>query len=225
MLSLLAESDISSPGFWIENALIVVGGLVLLSIMMRLLRMLSNHKGKTSIPLNPIFIAVRWAGILIIVGLILERFDVQVMTMLTTVLAMIAIGFVAVWSLLSHVMATFILMITKPFRVNDVIGFVGEEIKGEVVDLTLFYTTLRAEDGDEFRIPNNLFFQKSLRITKGKGKVELAEQLKEPEAAPAQQTPDPNAPAAAPAAAAPPVAPGQPPATEAQAVPSTQPAK
>lgn len=151
---------------------------------MRLLRILTRHKGLTSTPLNPIFIAVRWAGILIIIGLILERFDVQVMTMLTTVLAMIAIGFVAVWSLLSHVMATFVLMITKPFRVHDVIGFVGEEIKGEVTDLTLFYTTLRAEDGDEFRIPNNMFFQKSMRITKGGGKKELDEQFKETEAAP-----------------------------------------
>lgn len=179
MTPILAQLEKASLSFWVENALIIIGGLILVSLTIRVLEMLINNKVQSSVPVSPILIALRWTGILIIIGLILERFDVEVMTMLTTVLAMVAIGFVAVWSLVSHISATFILMVTKPFRVHDIISFVGEDIKGEVIDLTLFYTTLRHEDGDEFRVPNNMFFQKSLRVKKGSSKTELDEQFQE----------------------------------------------
>ncbi|WP_309380699.1 mechanosensitive ion channel family protein [Cerasicoccus frondis] len=197
MTPIIAQLQKASISFWVENALILIGGLILVSLTIRVLEMLTKNKVQSSVPVSPIFIALRWMGILIIIGLILERFDVEVMTMLTTVLAMVAIGFVAVWSLVSHISATFILMVTKPFRVHDVIGFVGEDIKGEVIDLTLFYTTLRHEDGDEFRIPNNMFFQKSLRITKAGKPTELSEQFKEPEPATPENQPasEPEKPA------------------------------
>ncbi|WP_269540000.1 mechanosensitive ion channel family protein [Cerasicoccus fimbriatus] len=195
MTPILAQLEKASLSFWVENALIIVGGFILLSLTMRVLEMLIKKKVQSSLPISPILIAIKWAGVLIITSLVLERFDIHVMTMLTTVLAMVAVGVIAVWSILSHIMATFILMITKPFRVHDVIGFVGEEIKGEVIDLNLFYTTLLSEDGDEFRVPNNMFFQKSLRVKKGPGKTELDEQFQEKTAAAPEIMPESEKPA------------------------------
>ncbi len=162
--------------FWVVNAVILVGGFIVLSIVMRLLRMLCS-RADTTVPLKPIFSVLKWIGMLVIVGLVLERFQLEIMTIITTTLAMVAIGVVAVWSLLSHVLATFLLMTTKPFRVNDTVGFVGEEVKGRVVDLNLFYTTLRISEDEHIQVPNNMFFQKALKISRGKDETELSTQF------------------------------------------------
>lgn len=162
--------------FWLENLVILIGGLIVIALALRVLRMVTS-RAETTIPLKPIFIVMRWVGVVIVLGLILERFGVGIMTILTTTLAMVAIGVVAVWSLLSHVLATFLLMLTKPFRVNDTVSFVGEEVKGRVVDLNLFFTTLHQSDSEHIQVPNNMFFQKALKVTKGQDDTELIQQF------------------------------------------------
>jgi small-conductance mechanosensitive channel len=82
---------------------------------------------------------------------------------LSTVLAMVAIGFVAVWSILSNTLCTIIIMIFRPFSVGDEIEFAGDPVKGRVIDLNFFYTTLDAGDGSVLQVPNNMFFQKVVR--------------------------------------------------------------
>lgn len=84
-------------------------------------------------------------------------------TILSTVLAMVAIGFVAVWSVLSNMLCTFIILLSRPFAIGDEIQFAGEEVKGRVEDMNFIYTTLRCDDGAVLQIPNNQFFQKVLR--------------------------------------------------------------
>jgi len=152
--------------FWIENLLILLLGFIAISVILRLFNLLWQKTASHSLFPGPIVIAVRWIGILVIVALLLQRFDIHVMTLLSTVLAMVAIGVVAVWSLLSHIMATFLLMATKPFRVHDTVSITNEDMCGKVVDLNLFFTTLKAENGDIFQVPNNLFFQRVLRVTR-----------------------------------------------------------
>ena len=83
-------------------------------------------------------------------------------TFLTTLLALIAIGFIAVWSVLSNFVCAFLILILKPFNVGDEVSFPGESILGRVIDLSLAYTTIKQADGMLFRIPNNLFFQKTV---------------------------------------------------------------
>lgn len=83
--------------------------------------------------------------------------------MLSTVLAMVAIGFVAVWSMLSNTTATLLLLIQRPFQIGDTIELQSENMKGRVTDIGFFYTTLVAEDDSTFRVPNNLFFQKVIK--------------------------------------------------------------
>lgn len=181
VVSPLDDGRLNSPDFWVENFLILLLGALLITLMMRLIRTLASH-APTSVPLGPVFILVRWVGWLIVFGLILERFRVEIMTILTTMLAMVAIGVVAVWSILSHVSASFLLMTTKPFRINDMVQFVGEEVKGRVVDLNLFYTTLQISDTEKIQVPNNMFFQKAVQVTRGQGETDLGAQFinKEP---------------------------------------------
>ena len=91
--------------------------------------------------------------------------------------AMIAIGFVAVWSVLSNVSCTVIMLIARPFNIGDEIEFAGEPIKGRVVDLNFVYTTLQDEEGRLQQIPNNLFFQKMIKRRLNPLPVTLAAQL------------------------------------------------
>jgi len=98
--------------------------------------------------------------------------------MLATLLGMVAIGFVAVWSVLSNALCTFIILVCRPFDVGDEIEFPGEPTRGKVTDLNFIYTTLLTPDGGLIQIPNNLFLQKVLKRRRGAGVgVTLAEQL------------------------------------------------
>ena len=79
-------------------------------------------------------------------------------------LSLIAIGFVAMWSILSHMLASVLIVIFRPFEVGDRVEIVGDDpVVGDVMDLNPVYTTLRAADGGTFQVPNNVFFQKTLK--------------------------------------------------------------
>jgi small-conductance mechanosensitive channel len=93
------------------------------------------------------------------------------------IIALIAIGFVAVWSILSNVLCTLLILIYKPFRVGENVEIPSDNMGGEVIDLNLFFTTLREDSGDLIQVPNNLFFQKPIRRTAGNQKVDLYDQL------------------------------------------------
>lgn len=79
-------------------------------------------------------------------------------------LSLIAIGFVAMWSILSHMLASILIVVFRPFEVGDRVEIVGDDpVGGEVTDLNPVYTTMRTEDGGTLQIPNNLFFQKAMK--------------------------------------------------------------
>jgi small-conductance mechanosensitive channel len=109
----------------------------------------------------------RWiviAGV-IFAALLALGIDLQgLWSTLVGALSLIAIGFVAMWSILSHMLASLLIVVFRPFGVGDRIEIVGDDpVVGEVTDLNPVYTTLRADDGGTLKVPNNLFFQKTLK--------------------------------------------------------------
>lgn len=109
----------------------------------------------------------RWLVIagLFFVALLALGVDLQgIWSSLGTVLSLIAIGFVAMWSILSHMLASVLIVVFRPFEVGDRVEIVGDDpVVGEVTDLNPVYTTLQADDGGIFQVPNNQFFQKVLK--------------------------------------------------------------
>lgn len=112
--------------------------------------------------------------------LILDRLGVSgtvLWTAFTGFAAVGAVAFFAAWSVLSNIFCTILIFMTRPFRLNDQIELIenGEKpgIKGRVIDVNLIYTTLREtrEDGPDtvLQIPNNLFFQRTVRRWRGPG--------------------------------------------------------
>lgn len=91
----------------------------------------------------------------------------NVWVFVSSILGIIAIGLVAVWSILSNIMAGFILFFTNPFKINDDITILPEQWHGTVADISLFFVTLHDENDNELHIPNNVVFQKAIkRVTR-----------------------------------------------------------
>ena len=109
----------------------------------------------------------RWAviGVLAVAAMLVLGIDLKgLWSTLVPVVSLVAIGFVAMWSILSHMLASILIVIFRPFEVGDRVEIIGDDsVIGEVTDLNPVYTTLRAEDGGTLQVPNNLFFQKALK--------------------------------------------------------------
>jgi small-conductance mechanosensitive channel len=134
---------------------------------------------------------LRWLLIIVVAVAILQQLGVKVsniVTALLTVAGMIAIGFIAVWSVLSNILCAMMLIIFRNFDMGDEIEIIepvgGPGLRGRVVGFNLMFTIL-AESGEgvdaamRTQVPNNIFFQKTLRrrpgrITEGLGQYLLA---------------------------------------------------
>jgi len=85
-------------------------------------------------------------------------------TMLGAVGALVAVGFVAVWSVLSNLTCTIMILFFRPFEIGDDIEFTDPAgLRGKVASLNFAFTTLRGDDGRLVQIPNNLFFQRVIK--------------------------------------------------------------
>lgn len=119
----------------------------------------------------------RWLMAPIVLLLVLHEagFDIQgLWAPISAVLAMIAVAFVAVWSVVSNVLCTLLIIAFRPFRIGDRIelleptGTTG--LKGTVIDLTFMHATLEEPPDEEgnlrvVKVPTSLFFQKAVRRT------------------------------------------------------------
>lgn len=174
--------------------LIVLAGAVLLNLLVgRALLLIARRTSFTEQEIGPVRRVLKWAINVVALVLVFGAFGLNmggVWGVLSTILAMVAIGFVAVWSVLSNTLCTLIIMVFRPFAVGDEVEFAGEPVKGRVIDLNFIYTSLDAGDGTVMQVPNNLFFQKVLRRRHATQAVSAATHLRtkrsdQPEALPA----------------------------------------
>ena len=159
---------------------IIVGAFVLSYVSCRGLQLLADRTSLTHNDVAPFRRIVKWIIRVVAIVLILSVLGFKldgIWGVMSTVLAMIAIGFVAVWSVLSNVSCTVIMLIARPFHIGDEIEIAGEPISGRVVDLNFVYTTLKDAEGRLVQIPNNLFFQKVVKRRVNPVPVTLAAQL------------------------------------------------
>ena len=174
---------------------IIVGVMLLNLIIGRMLLLLAARTNLTKTEVEPVRHIVGWilrvlGGVLILGVLGFELGGLW--AMISTVLGLIAIGFVAVWSLLSNASSTVLILFLRPYQIGDDVEFVGEQVRGRVMDLNFFFTTLLDHEGNLIQIPNNLFFQKALKRRPNPQTVSLAHQLNNPTAALVERPPRPN---------------------------------
>jgi small-conductance mechanosensitive channel len=88
-----------------------------------------------------------------------------VWAVLVSAIAIVGVGFIATWAMISNFTASFFLVVWRPFHVGQTVEIFPENLKGRVVDRNLMFTTLTEESGSRLQIPNNLFFQKVFRVS------------------------------------------------------------
>lgn len=156
-------------------AILVVAVALLASVVSkRALRRLSTSGHVSALMAGRLQRARRWLVILLTLAVLLQvsgRHE-NALAFVSAVLATLAIGFVAAWSLLSNSTGALLLLVFRPFRYGDHVEVVeptnGTTLGGVVIDMNLMFTTL-AEPGKEdlpdthLHVPNNLFFQKLVR--------------------------------------------------------------
>ncbi|WP_263143924.1 mechanosensitive ion channel family protein [Pseudomonas sp. RIT-PI-AD] len=110
--------------------------------------------------------------------LMLERLGVSaevLWTALTGFAAVAAVAFFAIWSVLSNLFCALLIFALGPFRLGDRVEVVDSAdkpgVKGRVVAINMFYTTLEdlseENHGAWLQVPNSLFFQKAVRRWRG----------------------------------------------------------
>jgi len=132
--------------------------------------------------MKPVRLALRYA-ILVVAGLlILSRWGFEVngiVAVMGTILGLVAIGFVAVWSVLSNFLCTLVLVVLKPFYVGDEIELPTANVRGKVTDLSIVFTTLESAPGETVLVPNNIFFQVIFKRRRGTVTTDLETQLQQ----------------------------------------------
>jgi len=170
---------------FIKSALVIVAGYLVYKLICRALKKISA-KGFLDYQLRIILGGlVKWIIIVAVILSCLGFFGVSVGTLwaaLSGMLALIAIGFIAVWSVLSNILCSILLIIFPPFRIGDEIEIqeptANFSVRGKVVSTNMLFTSLEVMNGEEtdgtiLRVPNNVFFQKYVRCIPGRGTESL----------------------------------------------------
>lgn len=122
---------------------------------------------------------LRWLIMGSAVLVVLERLGVSatvLWTALSGFVAVAAVAFFAIWSVLSNLLCAVLIYTVGPFRLGDVVELVEATdkpgIKGRVVAINLLYTTLIEPEelgtgSSMVQVPNSLFFQRSVRRWRG----------------------------------------------------------
>lgn len=155
---------------WVRSTIGAVGVILLLILVFLLIKHVTNLMSRwlkiDRRVLKPFRMVVNFILILISGLFMMDLFGVGIQgfwSTVSTILALIAIGFVAVWSVLSNYVCAVIILAVKPFQVGDEIAFPGEAVRGHLVDFSFLYTILKDQEGFLFYVPNNQFFQKTYR--------------------------------------------------------------
>ena len=111
---------------------------------------------------NLIFYGLAIIAITLVWGVDLQEFSVFI----SSFLAIVGIGFVAQWSLLSNLTASVILFFNHPLRLGDRVQVQDKDFDwtGIVEDISGFYLFMRTDDGRRITIPTNLVIQKGIEI-------------------------------------------------------------
>ena len=91
-------------------------------------------------------------------------------TLLISMAAVLGVSFLAVWTIVSNMTASFFITVWRPFHLGQTVEILPENLKGCVIDRNLMFTVLRDERGFVLQVPNNTFFQKMFRVADSRKK-------------------------------------------------------
>ncbi|SDT04975.1 mechanosensitive ion channel family protein [Pseudomonas oryzae] len=164
--------------FGVQVLLILLAGYVLQRLVARGLTRVAQRYQLPGELLLPLRGALRWLIMGSALMLALEHLGVSAAVLwaaFSGFVAVAAVAFFAVWSVLSNLFCAVLIFTVGPFRLGDRVEVVEAAdkpgAKGRVIAINLLYTTLEedaeAGSGALVQIPNSLFFQKVVRRWRG----------------------------------------------------------
>ena len=163
----------------IRILLILLAGYFSQRVVARFLTRLSERYPFPPQLMMPLRGGLRWFIMGSAVIVVLERLGVSatvLWTALSGFVAVAAIAFFAMWSVLSNLLCAVLIFTVGPFRIGDVVELLDTldkpGVKGRVVAINLLYTTLEdhgaaADQVAWLQIPNALVFQRVVRRFQG----------------------------------------------------------
>ncbi len=158
----------------VTSAAVLVIAALAIPLVQRLLRnWLRGIETRIQLSEATAFAIIRIVSIglwLIAALLILDAWGIAlagVWGLLVSAIAVIGVGFLATWAIISNFTASLFLTIWRPFRLGDTVVILPENTAGRVTQHNLMFTVLREQDGSVVNVPNNLFFQKMFRVVSG----------------------------------------------------------
>ena len=90
----------------------------------------------------------------------------QFVIFISSIMAVLGVGFFAQWSLLSNLTASVILFFSHPLRIGDRIRILDKDFNwiGKVTNITGFYVFMKTDAGEYITLPNSLVVQKGIQI-------------------------------------------------------------
>ncbi len=156
------------------TAVVLIGAAVVIMLLKRLLRSwLRRLQPRLNLPYETALTVTRvFTGTLWVIALMLalEIWGISLgglWTLAVSAVTVVGVGFLATWTMISNVTASFFITIWRPFHLGDTVEVLPEGLKGRVIDRNLMFVAVREDDGAVIRIPNNLFFQKMFRVIDG----------------------------------------------------------
>ncbi len=187
ILAWLRQSNVSFETAF-ATLLLLLAAFIIILLVNRLLWRL--HRGterrqflryETLVTIARSITALLW---LITVLLILTLWGINVSglwALLVSAAAVVGVGFLAVWTMISNITASLFITLWRPFHLGHTIEILPENLKGRVIDRNMMFTIMREEDGALLLVPNNLFFQKMFRV-RGDGERSYFELLENKDA-------------------------------------------
>jgi len=157
----------------VTSLVVLVVGLIVISLLKRLLeKWLKGVQTHLQLSVVTVTAMIRFATSvlwLIVLLIILDAWGVGlagVWGLLVSGTAVIGVGFLATWAIVSNCTSSLFLTIWRPFQVGDTIVLLPENTGGRAIERNLMFTALQEDSSTVIYVPNNFFFQKMFRVTK-----------------------------------------------------------
>jgi small-conductance mechanosensitive channel len=156
------------------TVVVLTGASVAILLVKRLLKnWLTRLQPRLHLPYETVLTITRvFTGALWVIALMLalEIWGISLgglWTLAVSAATVIGVGFLATWTMVSNITASFFIAIWRPFRLGDTVEVLPENLRGRVIDSNLMFVAMREDNGAVIQVPNNLFFQKMFRVSGG----------------------------------------------------------
>lgn len=146
---------------------VIVGAFFIYEIVKRGIDRLARKKELPKSASAVLKLSSKWLLSILAVLVTITVLGVELGTfwvVISGLLAMIAVGFFAGWSLISSILATVLILIWQPYKVGTTIEILPQGIKGKVININIMFSTLEDKDKNKFEIPNSQMLQKIIKI-------------------------------------------------------------